>query len=80
MFNGFDPFSLHQRGSIVGTFSTWFSKPKSVEHREILKRLYALGHSDDQLANTILALMVTSSVELTLGEALSETNITFHSS
>jgi hypothetical protein len=54
------------RGSIIGTLSSFFSKPKTVEHREILKRLYELGHSDDQLANTILALMITSSVELTL--------------
>jgi len=54
-----------------------FSKPKTVERREILKRLYELGHSDDQLANTILALMVTSSVELTVGEALPEISITF---
>lgn len=48
------------------TLLNLFSKPKTVEHREILKRLYELGHSDDQQANTVFALMVTSSVELTL--------------
>lgn len=53
-----------------------FTKSKTVEHRTILKRLHELGHSEDQLANTILAVMVTSSVELTLGEALDETSTT----
>jgi hypothetical protein len=43
-----------------------FTKSKTVEHRTIIKRLHELGHSEDQLANTILAVMVTSSVELTL--------------
>jgi cytochrome P450 len=41
-------------------------KPKPSESRDILQRLNQLGHSTDQLANTILALMVTSSVEITL--------------
>jgi len=60
--------TVGRRSSIIETVSNLFSsgRPKTVEHREILKRLYALEHSDDQLANTILALMVTSSVELTL--------------
>jgi hypothetical protein len=58
--------TVGRRASIIGSISNLFSKPKTVEHREILKRLYELGHSDDKLANTILALMVTSSVELTL--------------
>jgi len=59
--------TVGRRPSFVGTISDlFFSKPKTVEHREILKRLHELGYSDDQLANTILALMVTSSVELTL--------------
>jgi len=53
-------------GTVGRRISSLFAKPKTVEHREILKRLHELGHSDDQLANTILALMVTSSVELTL--------------
>jgi hypothetical protein len=42
------------------------SKPKKTEHHEIVKRLYDLNHSKDQLANTILALMV-STVELSVG-------------
>ncbi|KAF8966303.1 linoleate diol synthase [Flammula alnicola] len=51
----------------VGTISGLFdSKSKHSEYHEIIKRLYDLGHSTDQLANTILALMVVSSVELTL--------------
>ncbi|TFK39791.1 linoleate diol synthase [Crucibulum laeve] len=51
---------------IVGTVSAMFSKPKKSEHHHIIKRLYELGHSTDQLANTVLALMVTSTVELSL--------------
>jgi len=58
--------TVGRRGSIIGAITNLFTKPKTVEHREILKRLYELGHSDDKLANTILALMITSSVELTL--------------
>jgi len=55
-------------GTVGSKVSTLFSKSgsKKNEHREILKRLHEFGHSTDQLANTILALMVTSSVELTL--------------
>jgi len=41
------------------------SKSKKAEHHDIVKRLYELGHSKDQLTNTLLALMV-SSVELSL--------------
>ncbi|KDR80737.1 hypothetical protein GALMADRAFT_1103751 [Galerina marginata CBS 339.88] len=51
---------------IVGTVSTMFSKSKKSEHHDIVKQLYELGHSTDQLANTILALMVTGGVELVL--------------
>ncbi|KAF8159445.1 linoleate diol synthase [Crassisporium funariophilum] len=51
---------------IVGTVSHLFSKAKTQEYHDIVKRLYELGHSTDQLANTILALMVTSGVELVL--------------
>lgn len=49
------------------TITHAFSKPKKSEHGEILKRLTALGYSNDQLANSILALMVGSTVELTTG-------------
>jgi hypothetical protein len=51
---------------IIGTVSSAFSKSKRAEYHDIVKQLYELGHSTDQLANTILALMVTSSVELVL--------------
>jgi cytochrome P450 len=50
---------------ILDTMSSMFSKPKKNQHHEIVQRLYELGHSTDQLANTILALMV-GSTELTL--------------
>jgi len=45
------------------------SKSKKTEHHDIVKRLYELGHSKDQLTNTLLALMV-STVELSLGMLL----------
>ncbi|PPQ76670.1 hypothetical protein CVT24_011915 [Panaeolus cyanescens] len=56
-------FSL---AGIVGTVTSLFSKPKGEEYTTIVKQLYELGHSTDRLANTILALMVISGVELTL--------------
>lgn len=42
------------------------SKSKKTDHHDIAKRLHGLSHSKDQLANTILALMV-STAELSLG-------------
>ncbi|KAF4610857.1 hypothetical protein D9613_007045 [Agrocybe pediades] len=51
---------------IVGGISSLFSKNKKAEYHEIVKRLYELGHSTDQLANTILALMVICGKELSL--------------
>ncbi|KAJ3493551.1 hypothetical protein NLJ89_g10993 [Agrocybe chaxingu] len=51
---------------IIGTVSSMFSKPKSTEYHDIVKRLYELGDSTDQLANTILALMVTAGTELVI--------------
>jgi linoleate 10R-lipoxygenase len=45
------------------------SRAKKSEHHDIVKRLYELDHSNEQLANTLLALMV-SSVELSLGARL----------
>lgn len=51
---------------IIGTVSSLFSRSKrNAEHHEIVKRLYELGHSTDRVANTILAIMV-SSVHLSL--------------
>lgn len=56
---------------IIGTVSSLFSRSKrSTEHHEIVKKLYELGHSADQLANTILAVMVSS-----VGLSLTLTNI-----
>lgn len=52
---------------LVESISSLFSKPKKAEYHDIVKRLYELGHSTDQLANSILALLV-SSVELSLGK------------
>jgi linoleate 10R-lipoxygenase len=43
------------------------SKKVEPQHHELVKRLSALGGSTDELANTILALMVGSTVELSLG-------------
>lgn len=57
------------QSSITGIFNT-ISKAKKSEHHDIVKRLYELDHSNEQLANTLLALMV-SSVELSLGARLS---------
>ncbi|KAF9530418.1 linoleate diol synthase [Crepidotus variabilis] len=42
------------------------SKPKKTEYHDIVTRLYEIGHSRDQLANTLLALMIVSSIELSL--------------
>lgn len=51
---------------LVGTVSSLFHKNKrSAEHHEIVTRLYEIGHSTDELANSVLAVMV-SSVNLSL--------------
>jgi linoleate 10R-lipoxygenase len=51
---------------IVSRLVGSLSKPKKSEHHDIINRLYELGHSNDQLANTLLALLVVSGVELTI--------------
>jgi cytochrome P450 len=51
---------------IVGSITLAFNKPKKSEHSEILKRLTALGFSNDQLTNSILAILVGSTVELSV--------------
>lgn len=51
---------------IVETVSSLFSKSKKSDHSVLMKRLHELGQSHDQLANTVLALMVGASVELSL--------------
>ena len=53
--------------AIIGSISNLFESSKHAEYHDIVRRLYELGHSTDQLANTILALMVVSTTELTLG-------------
>jgi len=50
----------------VGSISTMFSKGKKTERHDFLKHLHDIGYSDDQLANTILAIMVGFTVELSL--------------
>lgn len=45
------------------------SKSKKTEHHDIVKRLYELNRSKDQVTNIILALMV-STVEISLGTVL----------
>ncbi|KAF9466079.1 linoleate diol synthase [Collybia nuda] len=64
---------LHGNGSnrnsvagIVGSVNAMFSKPKKTEQHELIKRLAQIGRSGDELANTVLALMVASTVELSL--------------
>lgn len=54
---------LVSRNSISGIFNT---KTKKVEHNALVKRLSAIGGSPDELATTILALMVGSTVEISL--------------
>lgn len=44
-----------------------FTATKKKEHHEIVKHLRDLGHSTDQLANNILAILVGGTVELSLG-------------
>ncbi|KAG5723411.1 Psi-producing oxygenase C [Termitomyces sp. T112] len=43
-----------------------FHKHKKTQHNEIVQRLHALSGSTDELANTILALLVGSTVEVSL--------------
>ncbi|KIK94193.1 hypothetical protein PAXRUDRAFT_143426 [Paxillus rubicundulus Ve08.2h10] len=53
------------RLSLAGIFGTIFGKKKN-GHNELLKRLFELGHSNDQVVNEILALMVGATVEVSL--------------
>jgi len=55
--------------TFVETITSAFTnkdKEKKTDHGEILKRLTALGYSHDQLANSILAILVGSTVELSI--------------
>ena len=65
IFSGLTRYPKPSVSRIIGAMS----KSKKTEHHDIVKRLYELGHSKDQLTNTLLALMV-SAVELSLGMLL----------
>lgn len=57
---------LSGQSGILSTLTSVLHKPKKTEHSEVLKRLTALGLSHDQLANSILALMVGATAETTI--------------
>jgi linoleate 10R-lipoxygenase len=62
---------MTQLNGFIGAVSSLFNKPKrSAEHHEIVRRLNELGHSTNQVANTILAIMVAS-----VGLSLTLTNV-----
>ncbi|TFK65591.1 linoleate diol synthase [Pluteus cervinus] len=50
----------------VAEIASHIGKAKKAEHGELVRKLEALGYSSDQIVNTILALMVVASVELSL--------------
>ena len=52
--------------SIASIFGTIFGR-KRTGHNELLKRLFELGHSNEQVVNEILALLVGVTVEVSLG-------------
>jgi cytochrome P450 len=56
---------VNKRVSVVGKLEVLFSKPKKAEHTDLVKRLSALGGSSNELANRVLAILV-STVELSL--------------
>ena len=53
---------------IIDTLSNAFSKGKKTERQEFLKRLH--GYSTSQLANVVLAILVGSTVEMSIGNVL----------
>jgi linoleate 10R-lipoxygenase len=56
-----------KKQSVVRAVGSVFSKAnKKPDQSEIVKRLASLGGTTDELANTVLALMVSSTVELSL--------------
>ncbi|KAJ6619469.1 linoleate diol synthase [Mycena sp. CBHHK59/15] len=57
---------LPSRVSMIDTVSSLFGKHKKTEQHELVKRLRETGRGSE-LANTILALMVGSTVELSIG-------------
>jgi hypothetical protein len=52
---------------LIGTMSNLFGGKGKKNHNEIVKRLFALGHSTEHVVNSILALMVGATVEMSLG-------------
>lgn len=52
--------------SIAGIIGTIFGRKKN-NHNELVKRLYEFGHSNEQIVNEILALLVGTTVEISLG-------------
>lgn len=63
----FDAAIQNSVAGIVGSVNAMFTKPKKTEQHELIKRLAQIGKSGDELANAVLALMVASTVELSLG-------------
>jgi len=62
-----DPSQPDEGGNgLVDTLSQIFAKPEKTERSELLKRLGELGHSTDELANSILAILVGFTVELSI--------------
>ncbi|TFK65597.1 linoleate diol synthase [Pluteus cervinus] len=53
-------------GNRVSSFFTKAKKAEKAEQREIAKQFESLGWSSDQIANAILAILVTSTTELSL--------------
>ncbi|KAH7927845.1 heme peroxidase [Leucogyrophana mollusca] len=52
---------------LVGTISAMFgTKGKKSSHSELVRKLFEFGHSTDHVVNSILALMVGSTVELSI--------------
>ncbi|KAI6041268.1 heme peroxidase [Pisolithus marmoratus] len=54
------------RLSFAGIFGTLFGTKKKNGHSQLLKSLFELGHATDEVVNEILALMVGTTVELSL--------------
>lgn len=50
---------------LIGTMSGLFGKKKN--HSEIVKRLFEFGFSTEHVVNSILALLVGATVEMSLG-------------
>ncbi|KAG1746574.1 heme peroxidase [Suillus paluster] len=51
---------------LIGTMTGLFGGKGKKNHSEIVKRLFAFGYSNDQVVNSILALLVGSTVEMSL--------------